>query len=134
MERSAEDVVGDQDHGDAFCPVQFPDRADHLGPSARVQHGRGLIQDDAFRFHGDDAGDGDTLLLSAGQIAWLRVQLVGQSYKLEQALHLFIDLVLRVLPAGHRQSYISVYCLPLQKRELLEYHSYMASELAQLFF
>ncbi len=32
-----------------------------------VQHGGGLVQHDALRLHGDDAGNGDALLLAAGE-------------------------------------------------------------------
>ena len=60
-------MVGDEHHGDALLPVQAMDGGEDLLPAHGVQHGGGLVQDDAVRLHGDDAGDGHPLLLSAGK-------------------------------------------------------------------
>ena len=60
-------MVGDEHHGDALLPVQLMNGGKHLLPPDGVQHGGGLVQHDALRLHGDDAGDGDPLLLTAGQ-------------------------------------------------------------------
>ena len=60
-------VMGDEHHGDAQTPVQVGDDLHDLLPAPRVQHGGGLVQNDAFRPHGDDSGDGHPLLLSAGE-------------------------------------------------------------------
>ncbi len=61
-------VVGDKHHGDALVPVEGLYCVQHLPAARRVQHGRGLVQHDAGRLHGDDAGNGDALLLAAGEV------------------------------------------------------------------
>ena len=50
-----------------LLPVQLVNGGQHLLPADGVQHGGGLVQHDALRLHGDDAGDGDPLLLTAGE-------------------------------------------------------------------
>ena len=60
-------VVGDEHHGDALLPVEAVDGGEDLLPAHGVQHGGGLVQDDAVRLHGDDARNGHPLLLPAGE-------------------------------------------------------------------
>ena len=60
-------VVGDEDDGDVLYLIQSPCCPDDLVPSRGIEHGGGLIHDDALGVHGDDAGDGDALLLPAGE-------------------------------------------------------------------
>ena len=52
--------VGDVDDGDPLA-MQAPDHLQHLGLPVRIEHGGGLVQDDAVRPHGQHAGDGDAL-------------------------------------------------------------------------
>ena len=59
--------MGDEHHRHPPLPVELLDGADHVRPADGVQHGRRLVQDDAPGLHGDDPGDGDALLLAAGE-------------------------------------------------------------------
>ena len=61
-------VMGNQDNRDAALPVKAVDGIKHLAASLRIKHGGRLVENDAFRLHGDDPGDGDALFLAAGQL------------------------------------------------------------------
>lgn len=60
-------MVCDEHDRDALLTAELCRRVDHLAPSGRVEHGRRLVEHDALGLHGDDARDGDALLLSAGE-------------------------------------------------------------------
>ncbi len=60
--------VGDDDDGGVFGLVIVPDVAQDLLHPHRVQTGGRLVQNEDGGFHGDDAGDGDTPLLTAGKL------------------------------------------------------------------
>ena len=52
---------------DALLAAEFGGRVNDLAPAGRVEHGRRLVEHDALGLHGDDARDGDALLLPAGE-------------------------------------------------------------------
>ena len=58
-------MVGDEHHGDAHLAVKSLNGGEHLAAACGVQHGGGLVKDDALGRHGDDARNGDALLLTA---------------------------------------------------------------------
>ena len=58
--------VGDHHDGHAAL-VQLAHDAHEPGPSAGVEHSRGLVQDEDGRIHGEHAGNGHALLLAAGK-------------------------------------------------------------------
>ena len=60
--------MGDEHNGDAPLLIETADGIQHLPAAVGIQHGGGLVQNDALRFHSDDAGDGDPLLLTARQL------------------------------------------------------------------
>ena len=60
-------VVGDKDNGDAEFAVQLTDNIHDLTAALGIEHGGRLIEHNAARHHGDNACDGNSLLLSAGQ-------------------------------------------------------------------
>ena len=60
-------MVCDEHDRDALLTAELCRRVDHLAPSGRVEHGRRLVEHDALGLHGDDARDGDALLLPAGE-------------------------------------------------------------------
>ena len=59
--------MGDQHDGDPFRAVQLMDGIHDFLASQRVEHRRRFVQDDAVRMHREYTGDGDPLLLSAGE-------------------------------------------------------------------
>ena len=60
-------IMGDGHNGDARL-AQLADGAHDLCASVGVQHGGGLVQNQAVGPHGDNARNGDALLLPAGQL------------------------------------------------------------------
>ena len=68
--------VADHEHRRILsCPIG-PDVAQDLLPAHRVQPGRWLVQNEHFRLHGDNAGDGNSALLPAGQVEGRNLQLL----------------------------------------------------------
>ena len=58
--------MGHHDHGAAFLG-QALDHLQNFAHQLRVQRRRGFIEQHHLRLHGQGAGDGDTLLLAAGE-------------------------------------------------------------------
>ena len=80
-------VVGDEHHRHAPLPVQPMDGVQHLPPSVGVQHSRGLVQHDALRLHGNDAGNGHPLLLSAGEQVRRMAGKITHTHRLQRIVH-----------------------------------------------
>ena len=124
--------VRHHDHGHALGSQRLHD-AQHLAHQFRVERGSRLVEQHQTRFHGDGAGDGDALLLAAGQARRVVGHLVGQSHLLQGLGG--TGLGIRFRQAAHAdQAFGDV----LQRRhvrpqvELLEHHADRAAHLAQL--
>src|SRR3989442_3776188 len=61
-------VLHDDEHGDAPA-VQRTDGVVHVGDEAGRERGRGLVEEEESRAHGERAGDGEDALLAAGEAA-----------------------------------------------------------------
>ena len=61
-------VVGDIHHGGLKALLQAADLVLHLFPQAPVQGPQGFVHEDQVRFKHQGAGDGDPLLLAAGEL------------------------------------------------------------------
>ena len=59
--------MGNEDYGNALLPVQLFHGVNDILPAPGVQHGGRLIQNDALGLHSQNTGNGNALLLSAGQ-------------------------------------------------------------------
>ena len=59
--------MGDPYHRDALLAVEAADGIKHLAAAAGIEHGGGFIQNQRFGLHGQDARNGDALLLAARQ-------------------------------------------------------------------
>ena len=77
-------IVGDDDHGDAPGPVQVPQQGHDLGPGGLVQVAGGLVGEHHGGIPGQGPGDGDPLLLAAGQLAGPVPQPVAEADQLQQ--------------------------------------------------
>src|SRR5262245_42262310 len=60
-------LVGDDDDGDAVT-VQVLEQGHDLDAGPRVESASGLVGQDEYRFVDKGAGDGDALLLTAGEL------------------------------------------------------------------
>ena len=99
-------MVGDKDDGDAEFAVELTDNVHDLAAALRVEHGGRLIEHNAARHHGDNARDGDALLLSAGQtVRRLRAVFVHTD-GMERIVHALADLCGRHAHVLQRKCYI----------------------------
>ena len=76
-------LVGDHHHGHPLGG-QPPDDRQHLPRRRGVEVGGGLVQQKDFGLHGQGAGDGHPLLLSARHLAGVFVGLFAQAHRLQQ--------------------------------------------------
>ncbi len=77
----------DQYHRDPFHIIECPHRAHHLFASVGIQHRCGFIQNNTLRVHGDNACNGDTLLLSAGKLIRRMFPVLIHSHSLQAFFH-----------------------------------------------
>ncbi|MPN35474.1 hypothetical protein SDC9_182972 [bioreactor metagenome] len=59
--------MGNMNDGNAIIPIELAHCFHDFLAAGRIQHGRRFIKDNALRPHGKDSGDGNALLLAAGQ-------------------------------------------------------------------
>ncbi len=79
-----------------------------------------LIRQQDRRIHGDCPGDGDPLLLSAGQLIRIIINPILQPDLFDDFFHPFPPLLLRNVRINQRKFYIFPGCLLLQQLEGLE--------------
>jgi len=79
--------VSDIDDGQPFFLVQAQHGACDFSTAVGIEHGCRLVENDRLWAHGDDAGDGDALLLPAAQVVWHGV---AEFFHLHQAQR-FVD-------------------------------------------
>ena len=77
--------MGDHQHGQTLRG-QVPHDGEHLPHHLRVQGGGGLVKEEDLRVHGQGPGDGHPLLLAAGELPGLGVDVGGHAH-LGQVLH-----------------------------------------------
>ena len=102
-------MVGDEHNGDALFPVQPDDGVQNLLTASRVQHGGWLVQNDAARLHGDDAGNGDALLLSAGEQMGRVGAVFVHSDRFQGVVHAAADLLRRYAEILRRKGHILLH-------------------------
>ena len=76
-------LVGDQ-HDRAALVVELLEQAEHVGGRRRVEVAGRLVGEDHRRLGDERPGDGDALLLAAGQLAGLVVGPVGEADRVER--------------------------------------------------
>ncbi len=107
--------MGDHDDGGAEAVDGVPEQAEDLGGGARVERAGGLVREDHVRAGDQGAGDGDALLLAAGELAGPAAPLVAESHLRE---HLGGAPSVGALPReAHREDYV---LLDGQRREQVE--------------
>ena len=85
--------MGHHHHGHLLLS-QRPDDLEDFPGQLGIQGGGGFIEKQDIRMHGQRPGNGHPLLLPAGQLAGIRVRLVGKPHLLEQGRRLPAGLVL----------------------------------------
>ena len=86
-------VMSNKDNCDMLCLVKIPDRLYDFFSSVRIQHGSRLVQNNAFRLHGHDAGNRDPLLLSAGKFIRRMLPVGDHSCFSQAVVHTFPDFI-----------------------------------------
>ena len=117
--------MGDHQHGDAgVCQLlhQLQHLAHHLG----VKGAGGLVEQDHVRVHGQRAGNGDALLLTAGQALGVGVGLVGQTYAGQQLVCTGRDglFILQLQQAGGKFK-VLFHGQVGEQVEVLEHHAHL---------
>ena len=84
--------MGDNDHGGLLLR-QTPDDLEHLAGELRVQGGGGLIKAEDVRGQGQGPGDGDPLLLAAGELVGVVSRPLCQPHFGQQRAPLRLDLL-----------------------------------------
>ena len=77
--------MGHDDHGGAAAG-QVLDDVEDLADQLRVERRGGLVEEQHLGLQGERAGDGDALLLAAGELPRVGVRLLGQPDPLQQAV------------------------------------------------
>ena len=89
-------LVGNDHGGDAHAPVDVLDQPEDAAGGGGVQGGGGLVAQQHLGIGGQGAGDGDALLLAAGELGRVGVGLVGQAHDVQ-----ILQGALPRLPLGH---------------------------------
>ena len=118
-------LVGDHQHGDAGVG-QLLHQLQHLAHHLRVQGAGGLIEQDHVRVHSQSAGNGNALLLAAGQALGVDVGLVGQTHTGQQLVGALGNgfLVLQFEQAGS-QFQVLLHGQVGEEVEVLEHHAHL---------
>ena len=90
-------VMRDIYEGDAQFLVHFLQFRLHVLAHLEVQGREGLVQEEHLGLVHDGAGDGDTLLLAAGEGFHVAVLVVGHGHELEHLADALVNLLLRHL-------------------------------------
>ena len=125
--------VGDDNHG-GLPAGQIPDDPQHLSGQLRVQCRGGLVEAENIRLQGQRPGNGDPLLLAAGQLMGIVSGAVGQSHGGEELQTFLLDALLlffsvcfpgpRLLgEKGHGQAHIFQGSILGEQVEGLKYQS-----------
>ena len=95
-------VVGDVDRRQREALLQLADFLPDLAAQLGVEVGEGFVEQQDGRFQDQGAGDGDPLLLSAGQLARQTLSVAGKTHQLQAVFGPVPDL--RLGDAAHREA------------------------------
>ena len=76
--------MGDDNHGDAQALVDVLDQAEDGAGGSGVQGGGRLVAQQDLGVAGQGTGDGDALLLAAGELGGIGIRLVGQIHDVQK--------------------------------------------------
>ena len=123
--------VRDDDHRLAGLG-QVGDHADHFGGHPRVERAGGLVEEDRFGLHRQGAGDGDALLLAAGELVGAGGELVGEADAVQELPGFGFALVAGAAEHVERAGeHVFQHVHVREQVELLEHHADAAAELAE---
>ena len=122
-------IVGNQHNGNPIFPIQHVNRIHDFSSAAGVKHGSGFIQDNAIRSHGDNASNGNSLLLSTGKLTGSVFPIFVHLHSFQGIVNPFPNLLWRNAQIFRSKCHIffdnSRYNLIIW---ILEHHSYMTPQ------
>ena len=124
--------MGDDDHRHAEAGVDLLEELEDRDRRARVERARGLVAQHDLGVVGQRAGDGDALLLAAGELAGIAVGLVGELDHLEQLAGALLALALGRAAQLQRERDVAQHGALLEQAEVLEDHADGGAQLEQL--
>ena len=124
--------MGHDDHGHLLLR-QFPDDLQDFPRQLRIQRGSRLVKEQDLRVHCQCPGNGNTLLLSAGQLVGIGVCLVRQAHLFQQGQgFLPYFLFLPFLHQHRRFHHVFQHRVVREQVEVLEYQTKHPPDLLQL--
>ena len=125
--------MGHDDHGHAVCGKLLHNRqylTDHL----RVQCRGRLIKQHDIRFHAQCARNGNSLLLSAGKLGWIRICLFGKTNPLQHShCPLFRFFFVCFFQLRRSQHQIMEHIHIVEQIEMLEHHTDVLTHLIHVY-
>ena len=125
-------IMGDRDDRDTGLP-QLADRFHHLTAAVRVKHGGRFVQNKAVRPHGDNARNGNALLLPAGKLVGGSITLFIDAGQLHGLVNAGADLLGRNAEVLRRKGDILLHDggNDLVVR-VLEYHAHLLAHIVEM--
>jgi hypothetical protein len=121
--------VGDAEHGHVAAAGDVPQHVEDFGGQFRIEGGRDLVQQQDVGLHRQGTGDGDSLLLAAGELGRIRVRLVGKTDQVEQGSGLLLGFVPGLAQDVDRGlGHVAQYAHVGEQVELLEDHGHAAAD------
>ena len=119
--------MGDDNHGHAIGG-ELLHHLQHLLHHLRIEGTGGFVKQHQARLHAERTGDGDPLLLAAGELAWKFVGLLTNANPLQQLQGFALHLGLGSLAHQHRrQGEVVEHAQVREQVELLEHHPHLAA-------
>ena len=125
-------LMGDDHHRDAQLPVDVLDQGQDRVGGVGVQRAGGLIAEQDLGFSCQCAGNGNALLLAAGELGRVGVGLIGQAHHFQQLLGALFGILFLHTCQLHGEADVLQAAALHQQVELLEDHRDLPAALAQL--
>src|SRR3989449_4577754 len=117
-------LVRDAHHRHALAGERGHD-VEHLVDHLRVERGGRLVEQHDLRLHGERAGDGHALLLTAREVGGIGVRFLAQPDPLEQRARRLLGLGAREPPYLHRRQHDVLQLRHVREQvERLEHHAH----------
>ena len=125
-------LVGDENHGNLPLPADVLQQIQNGIGGLGIQGRGGLIAQQHLRVGSQSAGNGNALLLTAGQLHRVGICLVGQTHNIQQLLCPCLCLGSGHSRQLHGEADVIQGCALLQQVEALENHGNLPAHLPQL--
>ena len=113
--------MGNEDEGDADLLLNVLELLLHLLAQLQVERAERLVEQQHARLVDERAGDGDALLLTAGELGHVAVGVVLKAYQTQHTHDLLRDNILRLLLDGQAEGDVVVDVHVREERVFLEY-------------